>query len=76
MRVHSKVVLKYTADIIIRRHCQKINLRRIRANHLLQTNEADGRKIQRILFPNAGSDVTGMVARSEKVAGSAEKVDF
>ena len=39
-----------------------------------QTNEADGRVIKRIIFPNAGSDVTGIIARSEKVAGSAAKV--
>lgn len=38
------------------------------------THEPDGRVIQRILFPNAGHDVTGLIARSEKVARSAEKL--
>lgn len=42
--------------------------------HAYTTNEADGRVIQRILFPNPGTDVTGIIARSEKVAGSAAKL--
>lgn len=41
-----------------------------------QTYEEDGRQIQKTLSAHPGNDVTGMVARSEKVAGSSEQVSL
>ena len=40
----------------------------------LQTTEPDGKKIRRVIYQHPGSDVTGMLARSEKVAGACEQV--
>ena len=40
----------------------------------LQTTEPDGKKIRRVIFQHPGSDVTGMLACSEKVAGACEQV--
>lgn len=42
--------------------------------HGYMTYETDGRQIQRTLCSYPGNDVTGMIARSEKVAGSCEQL--
>lgn len=42
---------------------------------ILQFEEVNkDKKTQRIIWSHPGTDVTGMVARSEKVAGTCEKV--
>ena len=40
----------------------------------LQTTDSDGKKLRRITFDQPGNDVTGMVIRSEKIAGTCEQV--
>ena len=39
-----------------------------------QTEDPDGKKIRRITFDQPGNDVTGMIIRSEKIAGACETV--
>lgn len=41
---------------------------------LIQTTEPDGKKIRRVMYQHPGNDVTGIIARSEKVAGACEEV--
>ena len=43
---------------------------------ILQTKESDKWKIRESLCSHPGTDVTGMFARVDKVAGSCEKVLF
>ena len=41
---------------------------------ITQTYEENGRRIQRTLCNYPGNDVSGVLARSDKVAGSCEQV--
>ena len=42
--------------------------------HSFQRDDGHGRKIQLCLWRHPGNDITGMLARCEKVAGTMEKV--
>ena len=40
-----------------------------------QTTEPNGKKIRRVMYQHPGNDVTGIISRSEKVAGACEEVN-
>lgn len=42
--------------------------------HSYTTTEPDGKKIRRVMYQHPGNDVTGIIARSEKVAGACEEI--
>ena len=43
-------------------------------NDVLQLPDGEGRESRLVIWSHPGSDVTGMVARCEKVAGTMEQV--
>lgn len=42
--------------------------------HAYETTDADGKKLRRITFDQPGDDVTGLIIRSEKIAGACEQL--
>ena len=54
-------------------HC-KIKVASLRLTDWFQVADGEGKEAHLILWNHPGVDVTGMVGRCEKVAGSCEKV--